>query len=69
MTSYFIVETQHLQIRHKMVMSIPKGSILEKLMDFAFSIPDSRWTDKGNIRFQLGEIVMLMIFARMSRCV
>ena len=38
-------------------------------MDFAFSIPNFRRTDKGNIRHKLGDIVMLTIFARMSRCV
>jgi len=37
-------------------------------MDFAFSIPDSRRTDRGNIRHGLGDIIMLMIFARMSKC-
>lgn len=47
---------------------ISKGSILERLMDFAFSIPDFRRTDKGNIRHVLGDIVILMIFARLSRC-
>lgn len=57
------------KVQRKTVTSIPKGSILEKLMDFAFSIPDFRRTDKGNIRHQLGDIVMLMILARMSRCV
>lgn len=49
--------------------SIPKGSILERLIDLAFSIPDFRRTNMGNIRHQLGDIVMLMILARMSRCV
>lgn len=57
------------KVQRKLQTSIPKGSILEKLMDFAFSIPDFRRTDKGNIRHQLGDIVMLMIFARMSGCV
>lgn len=57
------------KVQRKTVTSIPKGSILEKLMEFAFSIPDFRRTDKGNIRHRLGDIVMLMIFARMSRCV
>lgn len=38
-------------------------------MEFAFSVPDFRRTDKGNIRHRLGDIIMLMIFARMSKCV
>lgn len=48
--------------------AIPEGSIMERLVDFAFSIPDSRRTDKGNIRHVLGDIIILMILARMSRC-
>ncbi len=55
-------------VRKKLRNSIPEGSILEKLTDFAFSIPDFRRTDKGNIRHGLGDIIMLMIFARMSKC-
>ncbi len=57
------------KVQRKTVTSIPKGSILERLFDFAFSIPDFRRTDKGNIRHKLGDIVMLTIFARMSKCV
>lgn len=57
------------KVQRKPHTTIPKGSILEKLMDFAFSIPDFRRTDKGNIRHELGDIVMLTIFARMSKCV
>lgn len=45
------------------------GSILERLMDFAASVPDFRMTDKGNIRHRLEDIVMLMILARASKCV
>lgn len=48
--------------------AIHEGSILEKLMDFAFSVPDFRRTGKGNHRHQLGDIIILMIFARMSKC-
>jgi len=42
---------------------------MERLFDFAFSIPDFRRTDKGNIRHELGDVIMLMILGRMSRCV
>lgn len=57
------------KVQRKPHTNIPKGCILEKLMDFAFSIPNFRRTDKGNIRHELGDIVMLTIFARMSKCV
>lgn len=47
---------------------ITEGSILESLWNFAFSLPDFRRTDRGNIRHALGDIIILMIFARMSKC-
>lgn len=59
--------TAKLQIKNHSTAS--KGSILERLMDFAFSIPDFRRVDKGNHRHKLGDIIMLMILARMSKCV
>ncbi len=39
-------------------------SILDRLMDFAASVPDFRRNDKGNIRHRLADIIMLMIFGR-----
>lgn len=57
------------KVQRKNHTPIPNGSILESMMDFAFSIPDFRRTDKGNIRHGLGDIIMLMIFARMSKCI
>lgn len=48
--------------------AISEGSILERVWDFAFSISDFRRTDRGNIRQVLGDIIILMIFARMSQC-
>ena len=57
------------KVQRKSHSAIPQGSILERLMDFAYSIPDFRRTDRGNIRHKLGDIIMLMIFARMSKCV
>ena len=57
--------TKLLRNSHK---SIPKGSIMERLIDFAFSIPDFRRTSKGNIRHKLGDIIILMILARLSKC-
>lgn len=56
------------KVQRKNHTRIPRGSILERLMNFAFSIPDFRRTDKGNIRHGLGDIIMLMILARMSKC-
>lgn len=44
-------------------------SIFDRLMDFALSVPDFRRTYKGNIRHRLEDIIMLMIFARASKCV
>lgn len=45
------------------------GSILDRLMDFAASVPDFRRTDKGNIRHRLEDIIVLLFFARASKCV
>lgn len=56
------------KVQRKPHSAIPSGSILERLIDFAFSIPDFRRTGKGNHRHELGDIIILMIFARMSRC-
>ena len=47
----------------------PQGGIMEKLMDFASSIPDFRRLSKGNIRHKLKDIIILMILARASKCV
>ena len=44
--------------------SVPQGSILEQLMNFADSVPDFRRGDKGNIRHRLGDIIILMILGR-----
>lgn len=44
-------------------------SIFDRLMDFAVSVPDFRRTDKGNICHRLEDIIMLMVFARASKCV
>ncbi len=45
------------------------AGIFDRLMDFALSVPDFRRTQKGNIRHRLEDIIMLMIFARASKCV
>lgn len=49
-------------------MSKFMATALSFKISWTFSIPDFRRTDKGNIRHGLGDIVMLMIFARMSKC-
>ncbi len=56
-------------VRRKSRTSIPEGSIMERLTDFAFSIPDFRRTGKGNHRHELGDIIILMILAQMSKSV
>ena len=38
-------------------------------MKFAFSVPEFRRTDKGNIRHKLGDILMLFVLGRASKCV
>lgn len=45
------------------------GSILDRLMDFASSVPDFRRSDKGNIQHRLADIIILMILARECGCV
>ena len=57
------------KVQRKPHSAIPEGSIMERLVDFAFSIPDFRRTGKGNHRHELGDIIILMIFGRMSKCV
>ena len=56
------------KVQKRVHTPIPDGSILEGLWDFAFSVPDFRRKDKGNIRHALGDIIILMVFARMSQC-
>ncbi len=46
-----------------------KCSILDRLMEFAAAVPDFRRTDRGNIRHRLEDIIILMVFARASKCV
>ena len=46
-----------------------KSRIFDRLMDFAASVPDFRRPDEGNIRHRLEDIIMLMVFARASKCV
>ena len=43
---------------------VPQGSILEQLMNFADSVPDFRRGDKGNFRYCLSDIIILMILGR-----
>lgn len=46
-----------------------KGSIMDALKDFAYTLTDFRRTNKGNIRHSLGDIIILIVLARMSKCV
>lgn len=43
---------------------VSQGSILENLKIFASSVPDFRRSDKGNIRYRLVDIIMLLILGR-----
>lgn len=47
----------------------PPGSIMERLMEFASSVPDFRRSGKGNIRHRLDDILVLIILGRASKCV
>ena len=42
---------------------------MERLIDFALSVPDFRRPNKGNIRHRLDDIIILMILGRASGCV
>lgn len=46
-----------------------ENSILSRLWDFASSVPEFRRNGKGNIRHRLDDAIILMLFARMSKCV
>ena len=42
---------------------------MERLMEFASSVPDFRRTAKGNHRHRLDDILILIVLARTSKCV
>ena len=46
-----------INVQHK---SIQKGSILDRLMNFAASVPDFRRCNKGNIRHRLSDIILMI---------
>ena len=43
--------------------------ILSGLMDYAYSAPDFRRSNKGNLRHRLSDVIMLMALGRASGCV
>lgn len=43
-----------------------RRNILERLLEFASSVPDFRRSDKGNIRHRLRDIIMLMTLGRIA---
>lgn len=43
-----------------------EGRILKRLMQFSYSVPDFRRSDKGNIRHRLADLIILMILGRAS---
>jgi predicted transposase YbfD/YdcC len=57
------------KVQKKPHTAIADVSIMERLKDFTFSIPDFRRTGKGNHRHKLRDIIMLIILARMSKCI
>jgi predicted transposase YbfD/YdcC len=57
------------KVQRKSHTAIADMSIMERLKDFTFSISDFRRTDKGNHRHKLRDIIMLIILARMSKCI
>lgn len=46
-----------------------KGNLLTGLVYFASSEPDFRRTKKVNLRHRLADVIVLMIPARMSKCI
>ncbi len=42
---------------------------MERLLEFTTSVPDFRRTGKGNIRHKLQDVLVLIILARMSKCI
>jgi predicted transposase YbfD/YdcC len=57
------------KVQRKSHTTIANVSIMERLKDFTFSISDFRRTGKGNHRHKLRDIIMLIILARMSKCI
>jgi predicted transposase YbfD/YdcC len=57
------------KVQRKSHTAIANVSIMERLKDFTFSISDFRRTGKGNHRHKLRDIIMLIILARMSKCI
>ena len=56
------------KVQKKPQFSVPEGCILEKMLNFASSVPEFRRTGKGNLRHKLGDIVMLLMLASLSKC-
>ena len=42
---------------------------MERLMEFASSVPDFRRTNKDNHRYRLDDILILIVLSRASKCV
>ena len=47
----------------------PHSNILKSLMEFASSVLDFRRLVKGNIRYRLSDIILLLVLGRASKCV
>jgi predicted transposase YbfD/YdcC len=57
------------KIQRKSHPTMADESIMKRLNDFTLSIPDFRRTGKGNHRHELRDIILLIILARMSKCI
>lgn len=60
---YRIFGLIHIKKKHLFYLT---GSILDRLVDFASSVPDFRRICKGNHRHRLWDIIMLMVLGRAS---
>ncbi len=65
------IETSNLPTKVQSITqtSINDGSIMDRLVNFAKTVPDFPRIGTGNYRQNLGDIIILMILARMSGCV
>ena len=64
------VDTKTLNHASKLqIKSESENTILGKLFEFALSVPDFHRTGKGNIRHRLADVIMLLVLARISKCV
>ena len=49
--------------------SYRRSSIMKHLKEFVKSVPDYRRTDKGNYKYKLEDILLLVILGRLGKCI